>query len=359
MEKGAGTALPIHLQIIDLDIDKASVTFDQDELNALEGYDSLSITASPVLGSSNIAIDNVALYLDDQLVSTLNVEPYIWSEKDALLQNLVAGNYTLKAVVTDDSSKTVEVSTTLNVVDPTPSVSFVQAAQTLTEGYQSLSIEAGASTPIADRSIASVALFVDDTQVSSKTSAPYTWTQDETQLQGLAAGTWTIKAVVTDSQGLTAETTQTLTITADTTPPAVAFSQSAMTKTEGYTDITIGVTASTTNASATIASVTLYINDSLVSEETSANYQWTQAHAKLMNLAPGTHNAKVVATDTKGQTAEATMTITVQAQPVNNGNTGGSSAGGSSGGGGALNLLLLAVIASIAFRKKHTRKNFN
>ncbi len=65
----------------------------------------------------NGSISNVRLYLDDVLVGQDNTAPYEWN--DAVLQNMSAGYYTLKAVATDNDSMTLEISIVIEVLGPT------------------------------------------------------------------------------------------------------------------------------------------------------------------------------------------------------------------------------------------------
>lgn len=214
MEQASGTERPIHLQVLDLGINTATVTFDESTVEVIDGYSDIKIKAFPTINNDELEIETVALYVDDALVKTLTAEPYAWSQADSALQNLAVGSYALKAVVTDNNGKEVEAFSTLNVIDPTPMVSFAQAAQTLTEGYQSLTVDVNASSPVSDRNIASVKLSIGETEVSTKTESPYQWTQADTGLIALAVGQYTLTAMVTDSEGLTSEATMTVTVRA-------------------------------------------------------------------------------------------------------------------------------------------------
>ncbi|MBD1388670.1 BNR-4 repeat-containing protein [Neiella sp. HB171785] len=224
MEAKSGTARPLHLQVIDLGIAKATVSLDLSEPTIVQGYDALSVTAEVSTLSNNTSIESVALYIGDTLVSTLDAAPYQWSQADAALQNLAPGSYQLKVVATDDGNTSSEALATLTVLDPTPTIAVTEAPASLTEGYQNLSFGVEASSPIAGRAIAEVTLFVNGSEVSSKTAAPYQWTQAESLLATLAVGAHTFKAVVTDSEGDSAEATMTIRVTAK---PAEGGSPSA------------------------------------------------------------------------------------------------------------------------------------
>lgn len=63
-------------------------------------------------------IDNVKLYLNDELVRQENLAPYDWGldgQNDVALRNLSAGTYSLKAIATTNSGETGEASIIINV----------------------------------------------------------------------------------------------------------------------------------------------------------------------------------------------------------------------------------------------------
>src|SRR6185503_19024226 len=72
----------------------------------------VQVQASDADGS----ISNVKLYLNTQLVRQEGIAPYEWgaaTQNDPLLQNLVAGTYSLKAVATDNLGATKEATITI------------------------------------------------------------------------------------------------------------------------------------------------------------------------------------------------------------------------------------------------------
>ncbi|WP_010522617.1 RICIN domain-containing protein [Aquimarina agarivorans] len=71
-----------------------------------------------VKGSS---INNVKLYLNNKLIRQENKAPYQWEyKKDTPLKNLKKGNYTIKAVATDNKNATNELTFSLKVGNTTP-----------------------------------------------------------------------------------------------------------------------------------------------------------------------------------------------------------------------------------------------
>ncbi len=350
MERAEGAARPVHVQIIDLGIEKASVSFESENINVLSDYQNLEITAKPIVNHSSLTIKYVTLYLNDELVSTIHNPPYKWTAAEAKLQNLAVASYQLKAVATDSNDATAPTLTKLNVIDPTPSVSFSTSVQTLTEGYKNLNLTLNAATPVAERTIAKVTLFINEQEVSAKTTAPYVWSEADALLKALTVGTHTIEAVVTDNKGLSATTSQSIIIEADTTPPSVSFNQSSVIKTKGYTSISIGANASTTNVSASIDNIALYLNGALISKERKSSHVWTEEKVQLVNLPAGNHALKVIVTDSKGLTSEANITLTVNQQATNkpDENTGGNQ----SSGGGSTNIIILFILTLFTLCRK-------
>lgn len=213
-ENGSGSSLPLHLQIIDLGVGAVSVSFDEAEFNVTEGYTDLNIGSTVSTLDSSTTIANVSLYLGDALVSTLTSAPYNWSESESQLQNLTAGTYALKVVVTDNSGATSEATTQLVVEQlvVAPEVSFNQQSLTVDEGYEQLSITVNASTAMNGREITQVTLFIGNIKVSTLTAAPYEWDQTDAALRAILEGNHTLRAEATDSEGLISEATMALTV---------------------------------------------------------------------------------------------------------------------------------------------------
>ncbi len=312
MEAASGTARPLHLQIIDLGLSNTSVAFEQSALTVVKGYSSLNIKTTASSVDSSISISNVALYIDNQLVSSLNGPTFAWSDADTLLQNLAVGSYTLKAVATDSTGQTSEAFMTLKVVEPTPTVSFDESEITLSIGYTSMSVQVNAATPDVNRTITGVDLYLDDQLISNDAAAPYVWTQANGQLGSLVVGEYALKAKVTDSKGDTAETSIKLTVIDPT--PSVSFSQGDITVSEGYTSLQLNVAASSPIEDRSIAQVELLINDKPIRAESVEPYDWGHNEAlktELLGLAAGRHTLKAIATDNEGVTAEATAKLIV------------------------------------------------
>ena len=243
-----------------------------------------------------------------------------------------------------------------------PSIAFTETPDTLLLGYNQISIKLNATSPENDRTINDVTLYIDDVLVNSIASSPFSWDETSQTLLGLAAGTHTIKAVVTDSEGDKSEETIQINVITPT-PPSISFTEIPSGLTEGYNNISITTTASATTTSATMANVALYINEILVSQDTSEPYQWTATSTSLLGLNAGTHSLKAIATDSNGLTIETQVSFSVAEvaapeptpqptpEPIPQ-PTPEPNADNASGGGGSTGFLFLAFMLTLLWRRK-------
>ena len=313
MEIGAGSARPLHLQIIDLDIPQVNVTFEESELTIVEGYNSLSITATESVLDSERSVASVGLYINDELVSARDVAPFIWTESETQLQGLGIGSYSIKAIVNDDLGGTSESRMIINVIDGTPTVTFADSNLNLLVDYESVNIEAITTSPDSTRSISEVRLYVNDTLISADNTAPYQWTQAQSQLLDLPVGVYNLKLELIESNNATVEATSTLTVI-DPMPQA-SFNQDSYTVTSGYDRLVLNVAASTPVPDRTIATVELYVNDNLIRTESVAPYDWGHNETyreELLNFPIGEHVIKAVVVDSVGVSAAVSVDFTVQ-----------------------------------------------
>ena len=317
MEEKPGSARPIHLQVIDLGINSADVrvSFDANELSLPINYSSLTINAKASDPSSSDAIDKVALYIDDDLISTLNSAPFTWTETNPKLQNLALGSYSIKAVTTAKNGQTTDTFMTLKVVETKPIVAFSESELSLEHDYSNINITLDASSPVATRSITSVTLSLNNQLVSSDFTAPYTWTETSLPLMNLALGSYTLKGIATDNTGETAETTMKLMVV--DSRPVINFPNGDITLTEGYTSLVVNVQAETPAENRTITQVELFVNNQFIRKESVAPYDWGHTETlkgELLNYPIGTYTLKAIATDSEDLTAEATVKLTVIAK---------------------------------------------
>ncbi|MFD2563893.1 polysaccharide lyase [Aquimarina rubra] len=184
---------------------------------------------------------------------------------------------------------------------------------------ETITLRANASDPDGD--VDRVNFKVNGGYYDQDKIAPYsvTWTPT-------SAGTYTIgaRAFEAGQEGLSTEVTRTVIIKAATSnqAPNVSFASPSgnITVQEGY-DLTIVVNASDSDGS--IANVKLYINNSLIRQESYAPYEWGHDGSpnpqEVNGRSAGVYTVKAVATDNEGKTAEATFTLTVQSTDTGGG----------------------------------------
>lgn len=231
MEKKSGSAQPIYLQMIDLDVETdsgpntpPSVSFATPSGNTSvqEGYNEFEVTVNA--SDSDGSVSNVKLYVDGNLIRQESAAPYTWgigNNADELL-GLSAGQHTFKAEATDnDGAKTsktfvLTVNGTSNNQDPNVSFALPSSNLTVNEGYD-LTVVVNANDP--DGSVSNVKLYINNNLVRQENGAPYEWGHNNSpnpnEVNGLSAGTYIIKAVATDNEGKTGEAKLTLTVQGD------------------------------------------------------------------------------------------------------------------------------------------------
>ena len=189
-------------------------------LNVDEGYTSLKVEATAT--DSDGSVDNVKLFVDNNLIRQEKVPPYEWGHSSFPneLLNLPVGNHTFKVVATDNDGATSQDTFTLTVKaqSQAPSVTFTQPSTNLTvqQGYD-LTVVASASDP--DGSISNLKLFVNNNLIRQESYAPYEWghagSPNPDEVNNLPVGNHNFKVIATDNDGNTAQDTFTLTVTAD------------------------------------------------------------------------------------------------------------------------------------------------
>ncbi|WP_394171910.1 BNR-4 repeat-containing protein [Thalassotalea litorea] len=364
MEQASGNAMPLYLQIIDLDLEGEAnaprVAFPSSAMSVEEGFEKLTLTInaeSPVAGRN---IESVTLYLNDAEVRTDTSLPYLfghgskphetgamgWLATHSLNPTpLTVGTHVFKAIATDSEGETGIATMTLTVKSNGPTVAFPAPTMTVDEGYEKLSIMLDAATAVDGREIESVALYIDEHLVRVDTSLPYLFGHGskphETGAMGwldthgenpapLGPGVYTFSAIVTDSAGDVGEASMVLTVKGEPKPPTVTFPNDVVTVYEGYEKLGMTLQADTSVEGRTIKSVTLYRNEQLVRVDTRpvwnfghsfAPYEfgamgWLERHEPNPSpLTVGTHTFTAIATDSAGLQGEATMTLIVKAVP--------------------------------------------
>ncbi|MHA4809671.1 PKD domain-containing protein [Flavitalea flava] len=225
--------------------------------------------------------------------------------KNPVISSLVAGTYTFRLTVTDNSGLTAnsDINITVNAAANKAPVATAGAAQTITLPASSVTL-AGSGTD-ADGTIAAYAW--------TKTAGPTSFTISNTAIKNpvisnLVAGTYTFRLTVTDNGGLTAYSD--VAITVNSAPagnkPPVASAGTAQSITLPTNSVTLA--GSGTDADGTIAA---YLWTKPGGPATFTISSTTIKNPVLTNLVAGTYTFRLTVTDNGGLTASSDVVITV------------------------------------------------
>lgn len=339
MERASGAAMPLHLQIINLNIEsdatKPVVSFPQTSMTVEEGYESLSFSVQASSPESDRNIVGVELFVDGNSIRTDGSAPYVWGHKNKPVElvGLAAGTHIFKAVATDSEGATGSATMFLKVTSKSPTVSFPESSITVELGYEQLSFTVTASSPVEGRTITKVDLYANDTFIRTDSAAPFVWGHKNkpNELLGLPTGTNTFTAIATDSEGVEGAATMTLVVKGLPQPPVVTFPQDVVTVYQGYEKLSVTIQAESPVEGRTVESVTLYRNGEFVRKDTRpvwnfghgfAPYElgamgWLDRHDPNPNpLGVGVHKFTAVAVDNAGLEGEGIMTLIVKELPA-------------------------------------------
>ena len=283
-------------------------------------------------------IASVRLFLNNQLVRQDNSAPYEWGaigQNDLLLEDLLPGDYTLRAEATDNSGATASEEITFSIGEASlpqlpPLVSFVTPEPFIfysggTDFYVQVKAEIDPNSFSKDK-VTSVRLFLDGQLVRQENIVPYEWgaaDQNDPLLQDLAPGDYTLRAVATNAAGQQSSQELTLWVGEASLPipaPLVSFitpqdgddvaaGSDLLVEVEAQEDPNAGVREA-------IRNVRLFLNGQLVRQENIFPYQWGapgQNDPLLTNLSPGEYHLRAVATNEGGRTGSAEIGIVVDA----------------------------------------------
>ncbi|WP_395345504.1 BNR-4 repeat-containing protein [Ningiella sp. W23] len=320
------------------------VSFPNEALTVDLGYERLGFTISAESPDPERTIESVTLTINGEAVRTDTSIPFNFGHKfkphetgamgwlpehEPNPNPLGAGEHIFTAVATDSEGQQGEATMilTVNGLPEPPIVSFPNEVVTVFEGYEKLSITLPAESPVPGRTIESVTLYRNGELVRVDTRpvwnfghsfAPYEFgamgwlDRHEPNPNPLGVGTHTFRALARDSAGLEGEAFMTL-IVEPLPAPTVNFNEFDVELTEGYEAFSVSVDIQTSTDSVEVVSARLYTNEVFVREVYEAPFTWgLEPYAsELIGLAPGTHDFKVVVTDSNGKTSEATMMTTV------------------------------------------------
>ena len=364
MERTSGNAMPLYLQIIDLDLESDAnapiVSFPSPSLTVEQGFEKLSLNIAAESPVEVRTIQSVTLYINDELVRTDTSLPNLFGHGSKPHETgamgwldthepnpspLPAGRHIFKAVAVDSEGDSSVATMMLTVNSNAPIISFPQESLEVDEGFEKLSLNISAESAVEGRTIESVSLYIDGEFVRTDTSLPYLFGHaskpHETGAMGwldthspnpspLTSGTYEFTAVAIDSEGEESTATMQLVVKGEPEPPVVTWPNSTVTVYEGYEKLAITIDAESPVEGRDIQSVTLYRNGELVRVDTRPVWNFGHSHAPYEfgamgwldrhdpNPAPlsvGTHTFTAVARDSAGLETESDMTLIVLSLP--------------------------------------------
>lgn len=268
---------------------------------AVTGTTMSSVSLSWTASTDNVGVTGYDLYLSGLPTGTTTATSATFSGLSCGTQYTfgvdafdAAGN---KSAITSLSASAAACDTT------PPTVAMTSPANGATVSGATVAVSANASDNIG---VTSVQFQLDGTNLGAAlTAAPYSMNWDTTVV---ANGQHTLTAIARDAAGNTA-TSSAVTVTVsnvDATPPTVSLTAPASGAYVRGSSVTLSATASDNIAVANVQFQVDGINDGAA--DTTAPYGAT---LDTTGLADGQHTISAVATDTSGNTATASETVTV------------------------------------------------
>jgi len=279
------------------------------DINGLIGISGGELVRVSALDDTGVA--QVSLFADGVFVGAGVDAPYTFAWNTSSLTD--GSQHTLTAVAMDEAGNSTSISTVVTTragFDATPpTLAFVQPQ--VIGG--SATVGRSSATPIQldaqdNAAVASVSLIADGALLGTLTAAPYTFVWDTSSF---AAGSQhTLVAVAGDQANnwSSVEITVTVTVSFDTTPPAVSFQQP---QAGGHVGRSPGepITVNATD-NVGVASVSLYADGNLVGAIATAPYAFVWDTSAL--AVGSQHTLTAAAVDQAGNPSTVSITVTVR-----------------------------------------------
>ncbi|MDN3637359.1 glycosyl hydrolase family 18 protein [Simiduia curdlanivorans] len=252
-----------------------------------------TVTLSASASDADGSIQQVAFYVDNALIGADTSAPY------SVQWQTTAGNHTIHAIATDNQNATAQSGSSSIAVtalpNQAPQISLANVPANWMDG-QAASFSAVASD--TDGQISAVRFYLNNALLATDTSSPY---QANWQAQ---AGNHSLYAVaVDDDNAETQSASQAFSVAADSNAaPTVSLAPLASGIIAGDQ---VALSATATDADGSISKVEFYIDNQLLSTDTSLPFEtsWTAS--------AGSHTVLARAYDNQAKTADASQTVTV------------------------------------------------
>ncbi|NJL74423.1 MAG: hypothetical protein HC892_04650 [Saprospiraceae bacterium] len=258
---------------------------------------------------SDGTIQQIELFFNEQSLGIDNAAPYKWENLPAL-QDLKPGNYTLRAVATDDFGKVGSTSINIQVIaNLSPTITFTSPADGATfDDGADLTVQA--TILDSDGQVVKAQLFINGVPAGEDNTAPYSWS-GLPALQNLTPDIYQLLIVATDNDEATSEKSITINVrNTDGAPVVTIITPRDGQKFAQGDDLDVLVEAK--DFDGVIRNVRLYLDDIFVGRLSAAPYQWNAAnYPDLRNLKSGMHRVRAIGLDNQGKTTEVTNVIEV------------------------------------------------
>ncbi len=299
------------------------------------------VSATAAAGASGATIASVQFFANGLPIGTAGTFPY-----SSAFTPASTGTYVITAVATDTLGN-VATSASTNVLVAT-NVAPTAVAISSASGSFALGVTATitANATDIDGSIASVQFLIDGVAIGTDTTSPYSiaWTPT-------TAGTYAQTVIATDNLGATTTSAAVnVTVTAGSSPAVNITSPVTGGFLSANGSVTITATATGATPALTIANVRFFANGVLLGTGSVFPYS-----ATFLPTATGSYTLKAIATDSAGNQASHSVTVTVQANTAPTGVAIGSPSVGSTVGVGVATTITASAtdadgtIASVQF----------
>ncbi|MEP6583209.1 MAG: Ig-like domain-containing protein [Ginsengibacter sp.] len=257
-----------------------------------------SITISATASDPGGSISKVDFYNGTTLLGTDNTSPYSYA-----WTNVAAGNYSITAKATDNSSLATTSTAIAVSVNAAPTVSITSPVNnTVYSSPATVTINASAAD--ADGTISKVDFYKGTTLLGTDNAAPYSYTWS-----GVAAGSYSITAKATDNASAVT-TSSAVTVSVNAAPTVSVTSPVKNTVFTAPASITIKATAA--DPGGAVSKVDFYNGATLIGTDNTSPYSitWT-------NVQSGNYSLTAKATDNTSLTTTSTsVAIAVNGAPT-------------------------------------------
>jgi len=275
---------------------------------------SFAFTSGTILTSVSVSFDGSTSFDPDG-----TIVGYAWDFGDGSTGSgvtpshgySIAGTYTVKLNVTDNSGSTAVSTESVTITDRPPVVATALSSTNPSPG-QTVIVTITASDP--DGTVVTTTVNWGDGTTNTISGPPSTDSHAYSLANGTPSATFTITVTVHDNSGLSASSTPSITVTDQ--PPVITWTAPPATSLSGQA-VTAAITSS--DPDGTVTSVTINWGDGKVDTLMAGSTTGSHTYSLANSATSATYTITVTVVDNSGSTKTATSSITIQTnQPSSN-----------------------------------------